>query len=83
MGLARQGLRADTDSAPTGLCRELGPGHSHKRYLHVAHRWIWGHLGPVGQLLVTAGLGVQQVGERAQLEVIPVYNSDTQEQRFA
>lgn len=32
-------------------------------HLHVAHGGVWGGFGPVGQLLVAAGLGVQQVGQ--------------------
>lgn len=32
-------------------------------HLHVAHGGVWGGFWPVGQLLVAAGLGVQQVGQ--------------------
>lgn len=41
--------------------------------LHVAHRWVRGLLWPVRELLVARGLGIEQVGQRAQLEVVPVW----------
>lgn len=41
--------------------------------LHIAHRWVWGFLWPVWEFLVACGLGIEQVGQRAQLEVVPVW----------
>lgn len=40
--------------------------------LHVSHRWVRGFLWPVWELLVARGLGIEQVGKGAQLEVVPV-----------
>lgn len=48
------------------------PAHPTPADLHVAHRWVRGFLWPVWQLLVACGLGVEQVGQGAQLEVVPV-----------
>lgn len=43
-------------------------------HLHVAHGRVWSSFRPVRQLLVAAGLRVQQVGQRAQLEVVSIYH---------
>ena len=48
------------------------PAHPSPADLHVAHRWVRGFLWPVWQLLVARGLGIEQVGQGAQLEVVPV-----------
>lgn len=48
------------------------PAHPTPADLHVAHRWVRGFLWPVWQLLVARGLGIEQVGQGAQLEVVPV-----------
>lgn len=41
-------------------------------HLHVAHGGVRGGFGPVRQLLVAPSLGIQQVGERTQLEVVSI-----------
>lgn len=40
--------------------------------LYVAHRWVWGFLWPVWELLVACGLCIEQVGQRAQLEMVTI-----------
>lgn len=41
-------------------------------HLHVAHGRVWSSFRPVWQLLVAAGLRIQQVGQRTQLEVVSI-----------
>ncbi len=43
-------------------------------HLHVAHGGVRGGFRPVRQLLVAASLGIQQVGQWAQLEVVSICN---------
>lgn len=52
--------------------------HTHSiLHLHVAHGGVWRCLGPVRELLVAPSLGIEQMGERAQLEVVSVYKTNT------
>lgn len=40
--------------------------------LYVAHGRIWGFLRPVWELLVACSLCIEQVGQRAQLEMVTI-----------
>lgn len=43
-------------------------------HLHIPHGGVRGLIWPVRQLLVAHSLGVEQVGQGAQLEMVPIYS---------
>lgn len=59
-------------------CPHLGPSSPmHPRcstHLHIPHRGVRGLVWPVRQLLVAHSLSVEQMGQGAQLEMVPIYD---------
>lgn len=51
-------------------------------HLHVAHGRVWSSFRPVRQLLVAAGLRIQQMGQRTQLEVVSIYTPAPKKKHF-
>lgn len=73
-GGCQEGVASTRDTrAPCRLSLHLRHSTSTPADLHIAHGGVRGFLWPVWELLVACGLGIEQVGQRAQLEVVPVW----------
>ena len=79
LGLPLVGRRSSAHRPePQGPASESNcPPCTHRiLHLHVAHGGVGCRLGPVRQLLVAACFGIQQVRQRAQLEMVSVCKAE-------